>query len=177
MYVTIRNQGSQNVPFGNNFFLDFYVDRTPQPYLVGDIAWGVQGADMTAGTSRTYQATYIFGGGAHQLWAQVDTDRHVNECPNEHNNNFGPVNITVSGAIIEGLTGQPQYGPRQTPEPVLPTSTPTPGLLPTQPPLVTPTLPSFTPTPTPSSPPSEATPTLPPPDVERPLPSATPTPP
>lgn len=176
VYVTIRNQGSQNVPFGNNFFLDFYVDRTPQPYLVGDIAWGVQGADMTAGASRTFEASYIFGGGAHQLWAQVDTDRHVNECPNEHNNNFGPVNITVSGAIIEGLSGQPQYGPRQTPEPVLPTGTPTPGLLATQPPLVTPTLPPFTPTPTPWSPPPEATPTLPPPDVERPLPTATPTP-
>lgn len=175
VYVTIRNQGSQNVPFGNNFFLDFYVDRVPQPYLVGDIAWGIQGADLTAGTSRTYEAAYIFGGGAHQLWAQVDTDRHVNECPNEHNNTFGPVNINVSGAVIEGLSIQPQYGPRQTPEPVMPTGTPQFEPRPTQPPIATPTLPSFTPTPTPSSLPPEATPTLPPPDVEEALPTATPT--
>ncbi|MCL4263510.1 MAG: right-handed parallel beta-helix repeat-containing protein [Anaerolineae bacterium] len=171
VYVTIRNQGSQNVPFGNNFFLDFYVDRVPQPYLVGDIAWGIQGADLTAGTSRTYEAAYIFGGGAHQLWAQVDTDRHVNECPNEHNNTFGPVNINVSGAVIEGLSIQPQYGPRQTPEPVMSTGTPQFEPRPTQPPIATPTLPSFTPTPTPP----EATPSLSPPDSEEALPTATPT--
>jgi hypothetical protein len=175
IYVTIRNQGTQNVPFGNNFFLDFYVDRAPQPYLVGDIVWGIQGADMTAGTSRTYEGQYTFGGGAHQLWAQVDTDRHVNECPNEHNNTFGPVTITVSGTVLDGAAVQPQYGPRQTPEPIMPTGTPQFEPRPTQLPTATPTLPSFTPTPEATSMP-EATPTLPPPDNEEAVPTATPTP-
>jgi uncharacterized membrane protein len=166
IYVTIRNQGTQNVPFGNNFFLDFYVDRTPQPYLVGDLVWGIQGADMTAGTSRTYEAPYTFGGGAHQLWAQVDTDRHVNECPNEHNNNFGPVNINVTGAAINGGVPAPQYGPRVTPLPVSPTGTPA-----FEPVPLTATPTPFTPAPIPS----EATPTLPP-DIDEVLPTATPTP-
>jgi len=172
VFVTIRNQGSQNVPFGNNFFLDFYVDRTPQPYLVGDLAWGVQGSDLTAGTSRTFQADYTFGGGTHQLWAQVDTDRNVDECPNENNNTFGPVTITVSGAVINRTIVEPQYGPRQTPTPVLPTGTPTPfGPVPTLPSAEgTPTLAPFTPTP-------EATPTLAiePPSVDEELPGAVPT--
>jgi predicted outer membrane repeat protein len=138
VFVTIRNQGTVNVPYGNNFFLDFYVDRVPQPYLVGNIVWGVQGAHLTAGTSRTYQASYTFNGGTHQLYAQVDTDRHVNECPNEDNNTLGPINLTVTGEPSgAGESIIPQYGPRQTPtpEPLQPTATPAS-------PFGTPTLPS-----------------------------------
>lgn len=146
--VTIRNQGSTDVSFGNNFFVDFYVNRVPQPYLVGDIVWGVQGSDLTAGTSRTYSAPYIFGGGSHQLYAQVDTDQHVNECPNENNNVLGPVSLTVSGTAVSGHQEVvPQFGPRETPEPVPlePESTPTSVL-----PSTTPTVPLVTLTGTPT---------------------------
>ncbi len=129
--VTIRNQGTTSVAFGNNFFLDFYVNRTPQPLLPGDITWGIQGVDLSAGTSRTYSAPYTFSGGTHQLWAQVDTDNTVDECPNEDNNVLGPVSLTVSGASNGQGSGLsvPNNQPRHTPTPpgtLQPTATPTP---------------------------------------------------
>ncbi len=51
---------------------------------------------MIVGASRTYTmdlpiASYIFTGGTHQLYAQVDTDNSVDECPHEDNNVFGPI--------------------------------------------------------------------------------------
>lgn len=129
VYVTIRNQGSVNVPFGNNFFVDLYVDRQPQLYLIGDVVWGVQGADLPAGASQTFSTEYTFTGGNHQLWAQVDTDQNVNECPNEHNNILGPVTVPVAGEAFDGPSlVVPQYGPRETPQSLWsnPASTPTP---------------------------------------------------
>ena len=118
--VTIRNQGSANVAFGNNFFVDFYVNRVPGYAIYGDVSWGVQGADMTAGASRTFSAPYTFPGGAHQLYAQVDTDNTVNECPNEGNNIFGPQTLVVSGAgageeheiqTVPEVTTEPRHTP------------------------------------------------------------------
>lgn len=151
IYVTIRNQGSVDVPYGNNFFMDFYVDRVPQPYLVGDIVWGLQGADLTAGTSRTYSAPFTFSGGTHQLWAQADTDQHVNECPFENNNTFGPVTLSVTGPVTgAGESVVPRYGPRQTPAPETPTPVATPTGTPTLPPAIEPgetAVPTATPTP------------------------------
>ncbi|GAB4161974.1 MAG: hypothetical protein Fur0021_35800 [Candidatus Promineifilaceae bacterium] len=121
--VTMRNQGSTDVPKGNNFYLDFYLDRVPAPLLVGDIAWGVQGADLTAGTSVTFvKENFTFGtAGPHQLWAQADTDNSVNECPHEGNNILGPINIIISAS------GQPEFTPApQKPAGILPRHTPTP---------------------------------------------------
>lgn len=128
VFVTIRNQGSVNVTFGNNFYLDFYVDNVPAPLLVGALTWGVQGSDMTAGASKTYSASYTFTSqGSHQLWAQVDTDNTVNECPHEDNNIFGPLTVvalepnsdtsqTTAEAATPVIIDLPEpTGPRATP--------------------------------------------------------------
>jgi hypothetical protein len=126
--VTIRNQGQTDVPFGNNFYVDFYVDRVPTLNLPGDLQWGVQGGDMEAGTLKTFSGQVTFAGGAHGVYAQVDTDGFVSEA-NENNNIYGCVSVNTSGNF---------QAPRTTPEPLLPTvprSTPTvmPAFLPTKP--------------------------------------------
>lgn len=120
VYVTVRNQGSVNVPYGNNFFLDFYVDNSPEPEEPGQLYWGLQGADFPAGTSRTYSGQYVFSSGSHQLWAQVDTDNTVNECPNEANNIYGPITLNVGGLgnPDDLIQPTPPAGPRHTPTPV-----------------------------------------------------------
>lgn len=120
--LTIHNQGTVDMDPNNNFFLDFYVNRTPAPFLIGDIQWGVQARPLTAGASVTYSGSYTFGSGTYQLWAQVDTDNTVNECPFEHNNVLGPVNLTVVGQGSQ-LNPPPipnQYTPRATPTPAPP---------------------------------------------------------
>jgi hypothetical protein len=124
--VTIRNQGTTSVTPGNNFYLDFYVNRNPAPVLPGDIQWGIQGSWMTAGASRTLTDSYVFNGGTHQLWAQVDTDNSVNECPNEHNNILGPISLVVTGTStlpagdVTPAAPAPLDIPRPTPTPGLP---------------------------------------------------------
>ncbi|MBK8432739.1 MAG: hypothetical protein IPL28_16215 [Chloroflexi bacterium] len=59
--VTIRNQGSVSVSAGNNFYLDAYFNRLPAFAIAGDLAWGIQGADLAAGATRSYEAIYTFG--------------------------------------------------------------------------------------------------------------------
>lgn len=119
--VTIRNQGTTDMNPDNNFFLDFYVNRTPGPYLWGDLQWGVQARPLTAGASVTYSGIYTFTSGIHQLWAQVDTDRNVDECPYEGNNILGPITITVAGVTNS------QISPPVPANPAAPRATPTPG--------------------------------------------------
>jgi hypothetical protein len=97
--VTIKNQGQTSVSLGNNFYLDFYVDPVPEPpgpQQIGDLSWGVQGADLPAGASRTYGADFVFGPGWHHLYAQVDTDNTVVEA-NENNNVFGCMSLYIAG--------------------------------------------------------------------------------
>ncbi len=122
--VTIKNQGQTDVTYGNNFYLDFYDNPNPEPpqnFQIGNLAWGVQGADLEAGASKTFSANYVFGIGSHRLWAQVDTDRTVYEA-NENNNLYGCKAVTVSGA---------QSAPQETPQPQptadQPRATPTPS--------------------------------------------------
>jgi hypothetical protein len=93
--LTIQNQGNQPVQVGNNFFIDFYVDVVPVPYLPGVLYWGAQGADFGVGQSRSFSAEFIFSAGTHNLYIQVDTDQSVPEN-NEQNNIFGPHTITVT---------------------------------------------------------------------------------
>ncbi len=124
VFVTIRNQGTVDMTPGNNFYLDFYVDRVPAPFLVGDIQWGVQAEPLTAGASVTYEGQFTFSGGAHQVWAQVDTDNTVNECPDENNNVMGPITVNAAGAASGDGHGQiappVDSSPRQTPTPGAP---------------------------------------------------------
>ena len=126
VYVTIRNQGSRDVALGNNFYLDFYVDREPAYLLPGDVIWGVQGSWMKAGASRTFTAGYAFTAGSHRLYALVDTDNSVDECPHEANNRFGPVTLNASPSALS--PGGPASAGEPTPAPtmVAPRSTPTP---------------------------------------------------
>ena len=122
--VTIRNQGTVNVGPTNNFYLDFYDNVIPAPNTPGAIAWGVQGVWMTAGTSRTFTGSHVFTAGTHQLYAQVDTDRSVNECPNENNNVLGPISLVVNSL---GNGPVPVLTPVAPPPLDLPRATPTPG--------------------------------------------------
>ena len=124
--VTIRNQGTVDVSPLNNFYLDFYDNQIPAPNTPGQIEWGIQGSWMTAGASRTLSASYTFIAGTHQLYAQVDTDRFVDECPNEYNNILGPIALTVPGAanapipVLTPIAPQPLDVPRPTPTPGAP---------------------------------------------------------
>jgi hypothetical protein len=147
VYVTIRNQGNVSVAPSNNFYADFYVDRVPAIYGHGDIAWGVQGEWMGAGQSYTFSGNFTFSGGSHQLYAQVDTDNSVDECPFENNNVRGPQSLTVSGtANVAEQENQAQQneGPRHTPTPANNNANVTPMI--TERPLSTPT-PTITVTP------------------------------
>lgn len=93
--VTIKNQGTVDVSPGNNFFTDVYLNRLPPgndntgSSSIGDLYWGVQGADLRAGHSLTLQKEFVFTqAGTHWLYAKVDTGLHVAEV-NEDNNRFG----------------------------------------------------------------------------------------
>jgi hypothetical protein len=88
---------------------------------IGNLAWGVQGGDLEAGTSKTYIANYAFSAGSHRLWAQVDTDQTVNEA-NENNNLYGCKALNVGGG-----QSVPEETPTPQPTADKPRETPTPG--------------------------------------------------
>jgi hypothetical protein len=143
--VTIKNQGQTSVPFGNNFYLDFYDNPNPEPpqnFQVGNIAWGVQGSYLPAGASVTFQGGYVFNPGLHRLWAQVDTDNTVGEA-NENNNKYGCLALNVAGA-----QAQPEATTTAQPTADRPRETPTPEPIQDVPAAVLPE-PTVTPTPTP----------------------------
>jgi len=122
--VTVRNQGSQPVPYGNNFYVDFYVNRAPQLVMVGDLSWGAQGAWFGAGETHVFEGVYVFAvAGSHQVYAQVDTDNTVLESL-EANNQFGPQPITVTDSGTSNVDEVPltPVSPRR------PRPTPTPGM-------------------------------------------------
>jgi uncharacterized membrane protein len=128
--VAIQNQGTADVTPGNNFYLDFYVNQDPQPYLVGDHYWGVQGSLMTAGAIVTFTTHFTFTTtGTQTLYAQVDTDNSVQECGDEDNNISDPVEIEVTGEGQEAVTPpvRERPGVRGTPTPVGPGNTILPG--------------------------------------------------
>ena len=124
--VTVRNQGSQPVAYGNNFYVDFYVDLVPQSMMVGDLSWGAQGAWFGVGEAYTFEGTHTFDAAdSYQLYAQVDTDNTVKESW-EGNNQFGPQAITVTGS---GTSSSDEGPATATPvSPRRPRPTPTPGM-------------------------------------------------
>ncbi len=96
--VTVKNQGMTDVSAGNNFLIDFYDDPVPEPpapLQPGDIFWGVQGVDFTAGESLTFVGSYTFTSGFHHLYAQIDTDGVVDET-DEFNNIYGCLGIGIN---------------------------------------------------------------------------------
>jgi len=93
--VTVLNQGGEDLAIGNNFFVDFYVDRVPSLGAIGDISWGGQGVWFASGASHTFESAHQFQtAGVHQLYAQADTDNNVAEG-NESDNTLGPQPLTV----------------------------------------------------------------------------------
>ncbi|MGC9357489.1 MAG: CARDB domain-containing protein, partial [Anaerolineae bacterium] len=122
--VTVQNQGEWPVAYGNNFYVDLYVDRQPEPLLVGEISWGVQGGWFRAGESRTLEDTYTFStGGVHTLYVQVDTDNTVLETDETNNVMSRQVTVVTIAGQGEQPTPQhptelPDYGPRPTPTPL-----------------------------------------------------------
>ncbi|MFZ0545748.1 MAG: CARDB domain-containing protein [Candidatus Promineifilaceae bacterium] len=97
--VTVKNQGMTAVSSGNNFLIDFYDDPVPEPpgpLQPGDMYWGAQGGDFTAGQSLTFESAITFNSsGLHRLYAQVDTDQVVAES-NENNNIYGCLGVLVN---------------------------------------------------------------------------------
>ena len=123
VYVTVRNQGNMPVQPGNNFYVDFYVDREPALFSPGDIGWGVQDEWFGVGDTVVLTGVYTFTtSGTHSLYAQADTDDAVVERY-ENNNEFGPVVLGVTGT---GAVEVP-VAPDLTPEDGRPRPTPTPG--------------------------------------------------
>ncbi|GEM_PF-1776265 len=100
--VIITNLGG-DVPSGNNFYVDLYIDppHPPTPsepgisatvpaetcgIEVNSIPWPVQWYQVKAGKSCVLTAEWIFTDTkSYELWAQVDTDNRVSES-NEFNN-------------------------------------------------------------------------------------------
>jgi uncharacterized membrane protein len=123
--VTVLNQGTQPVAYGNNFYVDFYVGRAPARLLAGDIAWGVQGVWFGVGQSRVLTATYVFTQSC-RIYAQADTDNSVAEA--DESNNIAAVDLILTSVGIEGAPveplptpaapSQPADRPRPTPTPV-----------------------------------------------------------
>ena len=136
--VTIRNQGSQSVAVGNNFYLDAYFNRVPAPAMPGDVAWGAQGAHLTANTSRVYEASYVFNApGTYWMYAQVDTDNTVAEV-NEGNNLLGGCEALNHSISVTGTALREAETPTPVPPAGTPRVTPTPEAFPTPSPTMTP---------------------------------------
>ncbi|MBN1815174.1 MAG: hypothetical protein JXA14_25300 [Anaerolineae bacterium] len=96
--VTIYNRSQYDVTPGNNFWSDLYIDPAIVPIQLGQdgvAEWPCQATWVPAGGYHTLETTYIFDDvKVYALWAQVDTDGHVQEA-NEHNNVWGPKTILV----------------------------------------------------------------------------------
>jgi len=104
--VTVANTGGQPLSYGNNFFVDLYINHSPVPGDYGDRWWGAQATLFGAGESYTFCTDddaddgegddhLVFGSaGEVNLYAQVDTLDNVAEG-NESDNVLGPQPVTV----------------------------------------------------------------------------------
>ena len=97
--VIIANQGDADVPVGNNFFVDLYIDppTPPPPGYKGTptFSWGVQYFWVPAGGEWSLRFTTVFTNtGGHQVFAVIDPDGFVVER-DEENNVEGPVLFSV----------------------------------------------------------------------------------
>jgi uncharacterized membrane protein len=122
--VSVQNQGNQPIAYGNNFWVDLYINREPRPSNAGELSWGAQGAWFGVGETYIFTASHTFSEpGEQQLYAQADTDNTVVEG-NEANNTFGPYAVTVTGVQQRGVVRTPAPPvipdvPRPTPTPML----------------------------------------------------------
>ena len=99
--VTVANTGGRHLPYGNNFFVDLYINHSPVPGDYWDRWWGAQASLFGAGESYTFCTDddaddgegddhLVFGSaGEVNLYAHVDTLDNVAEG-NESDNVRGP---------------------------------------------------------------------------------------
>ena len=96
--VTIMNLSKNDVELGNNFWTDLYIDPAVLPIQLGQDGvdeWPCQATWVPAEGSYVLVTDYVFDDvKTYSLWAQVDTDNHVQEA-NENNNVLGPVTVRV----------------------------------------------------------------------------------
>ena len=121
--VTVRNQSSIPVTYGNNFHVTVYIDPDQPPTcaniptLTPDIEWGVQGSWLGAGGSCQREGTYIFNSvGSHTLYAWADPYRVVVESNEDNNERTLTQTISILGegsSAQGGSTKSP--GPHATP--------------------------------------------------------------
>ncbi len=113
LMVTVQNQSTVPVSFGNNFHVNVYRTSNLNSPLV---SWGVQGGWMGAGQSRTF--TYALPSGSYDLRAWADPWEVVDESDEDNNT----LNQSFS---VTGAGGDPVLTPLELSEP-LPTPTLTP---------------------------------------------------
>jgi subtilisin family serine protease len=94
--VMLRNQGSADVAYGNNFYLDLYIDpaippESGRPGQPGTLFEGVQGIELKRGEDVMILFEFAFPRArAYTLYAMVDSQGDVVEA-DEDNNVFGPI--------------------------------------------------------------------------------------
>ncbi len=99
--VTALNQSATPVTFGNNFYVNLYLDGN---FSTPAIVWGVQASWFGAWQSRILTADYTFTPGTHSLHAWADAFNTVVEL-NEANNILTRSGV-VFAALPEGVAPQ-----------------------------------------------------------------------
>jgi hypothetical protein len=112
--VTARNRAATPVTFGNNFYVNVYLDGDLTTPIIG---FGVQASWFGAGQSRVLEQDYTFSsGGPHTLRAWADAFNTVVE--GVETNNTRDLSLTVAGAA-QGVAPQNNSllppGPQPTP--------------------------------------------------------------
>jgi len=95
--VEVQNRSASSV--SGYFDIDLYVDPPAEPVTnrPGTSKQWLLGIDPLETRVVTHVVT-LYGGGLHELWAQVDTSNWVPDELIETNNIFGPVDVTATGA-------------------------------------------------------------------------------
>jgi hypothetical protein len=100
--VTIKNRGLGNVPTGNNFLADLYIDPPFNPVVnyhqiisaTLGLPWGAQSFFVPAGGSYVFTTTWVFTDvKTVDIWAQVDSDNTVVEA--DEYNNTGKASVSI----------------------------------------------------------------------------------
>jgi hypothetical protein len=111
--VTARNRAATPVTFGNNFYVNVYLDGNLNTPIIG---FGVQASWFGAGQSRVLEQDYTFSSGPHTLRAWADPFNTVVE--GVETNNTRDLNLTVAGSA-QGVVPQNNSllppGPQPTP--------------------------------------------------------------
>ncbi len=100
--VTIKNRGLGNVPTGNNFLTDLYIDPPFNPIVnyhqivspTLGLPWGAQSFFVPAGGSYVFTTTWVFTEvETVDIWVQVDSDNTVIE--GDEGNNTDKVGVSI----------------------------------------------------------------------------------